>query len=526
MDRSELVELLSPEGLRLLDSLPPYEPTADVVRMVSDLRKAGHAPGLVTAVLSQSRLRARAVPKFGEFAGRMLFTEAGLEQATRLRVAALHAGRFVGASLGRVVDLGCGIGGDAMAMAAMDITVTAVDTDEVTATVASFNLAPFDNAQVEQGDAETFDLSGFDAAWLDPARRTAGHTNTSRLSRPEDYSPNLDFVFGLSERMPIGVKLGPGHDRDLIPAGAEAQWVSVDGKLVEMGLWFGALARTGIRRSALLLDKEGSHELSAPADSEDVEVGALGDYVYEPDGAVIRARLIGDLAHELRTPLASLEATVEAVVDGVLPADAVTMATLHDQTTRLQHLVADMATVSRAEERQLDLHPRRVDTATLATAAAAAARARYAAAGVRIDVDVVGRAPVVRVDPDRLAEVLANLLDNALRHTPRDGAVRMVARGDPQGAVLEVSDTGEGFDPADAERIFERFYRGDSSRTRTSAGSGIGLTVARAIVEAHAGTLRATSSGRGTGATFRIRLPRVRRDLTSPPPRADGTSTR
>ena len=239
-----------------------------------------------------------------------------------------------------------------------------------------------------------------------------------------------------------------------------------------------------------------------------------------------RRRLIGDLAHELRTPLASLEATVEAVVDGVLPADAVTMATLHDQTTRLQHLVADMATVSRAEERQLDLHPRRVDTATLATAAAAAARARYAAAGVRIDVDVVGRAPVVRVDPDRLAEVLANLLDNALRHTPRAGAVRMVVSGDPQGAVLEVSDTGEGFDPADAERIFERFYRGDSSRTRTSAGSGIGLTVARAIIDAHAGTLRATSSGHGTGATFRIRLPRLRRDPTSPPPRADGTSTR
>jgi SAM-dependent methyltransferase len=229
----------------------------------------------------------------------MLFTEAGLEQATRLRVAALHAGRFVEASLDRVVDLGCGIGGDAMAMAAMDINVTAVDTDEVTAAVASFNLAPFENAQVEQGDAETFDLSDFDAAWLDPARRTAGHTNTSRLSRPEDYSPNLDFAFGLSRRMPIGVKLGPGHDRDLIPVGAEAQWVSVDGKLVEMGLWFGRLARTGIRRSALVLDKEGSHELSAPADSADVEVGTLGDYVYEPDGAIIRARLIGDLARSL-----------------------------------------------------------------------------------------------------------------------------------------------------------------------------------------------------------------------------------
>lgn len=296
MDRSELVELLSPEGLRLLDSLPPYEPTSDVVRMVSELRKAGYAPGLVSAVLSQSRLRARADTKFGEFAGRMLFTEAGLEQATRLRVAALHAGRFVAAGTNRVVDLGCGIGGDAMAMAALELTVTAVDTDEVTAAVASYNLAPFANASVVNAEAESVDLTNFDAAWLDPARRTAGHGNTSRLTRPEDYSPSLDWVFGLADRLPIGVKLGPGHDRDLIPADAEAQWVSVDGKLVEMGLWFGALAREGIRRSALLLSNDGVAELTAPADSEDVAVGTLGDYLYEPDGAVIRARLIGDLA--------------------------------------------------------------------------------------------------------------------------------------------------------------------------------------------------------------------------------------
>lgn len=299
MDRSELVELLSPEGLRLLDSLPPYQTTSDVVRMVSDLRKAGHSPGLVAAVLSQSKLRAKAAPKFGEFAGRMLFTDAGLEQATRLRVAALHAGRFVDAGISRVADLGCGIGGDAMAMAAMELAVTAVDADEVTATVASYNLAPFSNAQVLQADAETFDLAGFEGAWFDPARRTAGHSNTSRLTRPEDYSPSLDYVFGLAEKLPIGVKLGPGHDRDLIPAGAEAQWVSVDGQLVEMGLWFGTLARDGIRRSALLLTPDGVAELTAPGDSEDVAVGPIGEYLYEPDGAVIRARLIGDLARSL-----------------------------------------------------------------------------------------------------------------------------------------------------------------------------------------------------------------------------------
>ncbi|GAA3884646.1 50S ribosomal protein L11 methyltransferase [Leifsonia kafniensis] len=316
MDRAELVELLSPEGLRLLDSLPPYDAALDVVKMVGDLRKAGHPPALVSAVLTQSKLRAKAVPKFGEFASRMLFTEAGLEQATRLQVAALHAGRFVTAGLHRVADLGSGIGGDAMAMAALDLAVTAVDADEVTATMASFNLAPFPGASVEHCDAEDFDLTGFDAAWLDPARRTAGHGNTSRL-RAEDYSPSLDFVFALAKRLPIGVKLGPGHDRDQIPAEAEAQWISVNGSLVEMGLWFGALARDGIRRSALLLRADGPAELTAEADSEDAQVRELGSYVYEPDGAVIRARLIGDLARQLDAGMLS---------DGIayLTSDAVT----------------------------------------------------------------------------------------------------------------------------------------------------------------------------------------------------------
>ncbi|WP_345761889.1 class I SAM-dependent methyltransferase [Diaminobutyricibacter sp. McL0608] len=299
MDRSELVELLSPEGLRLLDSLPPYHSNSDVVRMVSDLRKAGHPPALVAAVLTQARLRSKAAGKFGPFAGRMLFTEAGLEQATRLSVAALHAGRYAAAGLSRVVDLGCGIGGDAMAMAAIDLEVTAVDADEITAAIASYNLAPFANASVVNENAEDVELRGFDGVYLDPARRTAGHGQTTRLTDPDDYSPSLNFAFELATGRSVGVKLGPGLDRDLIPTTAEAQWISVDGHLVEMGLWFGALARPRIRRSALVVDATGSHELTAPEDSEDVEAGELGDYLYEPDGAVIRARLIGDLARSL-----------------------------------------------------------------------------------------------------------------------------------------------------------------------------------------------------------------------------------
>ncbi|HEY5553935.1 MAG TPA: ATP-binding protein [Cellulomonas sp.] len=242
-------------------------------------------------------------------------------------------------------------------------------------------------------------------------------------------------------------------------------------------------------------------ELALLAESFNAMAGRLAD------SESMRSRLIGDLAHELRTPLASIEATVEAVVDGVLPADGATLATLVDQTGRLKHLVADMAAVSRAEERQLDLHPRPVDLGALSAAATAAASARFAGAGVRLDVEVTGPPPVVRADPQRLTEVLANLLDNALRHTPRGGTVRVVVRAGPHGAVLEVADTGEGFDPSDGERIFERFYRADSSRTRSSAGSGIGLTIARAIVDAHGGALTATSAGHATGATFRVELP-------------------
>ena len=295
MEASELRELLTPEGLRLLASLPRWESSSDVVRSVADLRKAGHSPVLVAAVLHQSRLRAKAEGKFGPFAERMLFTTAGLEQATRLRVAAIHAGRYRDAGLHRIADLGSGIGADALAMAAIDLEVTAVELDEVTAAMAAYNLAPWSNATVVNADATEFDLDGFDAAWLDPARRSAGR----RLTDPADWTPSLDFAFGLASRLPIGVKLGPGIDRTLVPAECEAQWVSIDHEVVELGLWFGPLARDGVGRAALVVGSDGTAELTAATDSDDVEPGDLGEFVFEPDGAVIRARLIGDLGRQI-----------------------------------------------------------------------------------------------------------------------------------------------------------------------------------------------------------------------------------
>jgi hypothetical protein len=297
--RDELTLIMTSTALRLLDALPVYDIDTDVLKLVASLRNEGHPPGLVAAVLTQKKLRAKARPKFGDFADRMLFTEAGLEQATRLKVAALHAGRYRAAGIGHVADLGCGIGADALAFAALDLTVTAIERDEVTAAIASYNLAPFEGVTVAVRDAERTDLTGVDAIYLDPARRTEGHTNTRRLTNPDDYSPSLDFAFGLAERMPTGMKLGPGFDRSLIPDTAEAQWISVDGQVVENGLWFGSLARDGIKRAALVISGSTSHELTAAGDSDDAELGELGEYLYEPDGAVIRARLIGDLARSL-----------------------------------------------------------------------------------------------------------------------------------------------------------------------------------------------------------------------------------
>jgi hypothetical protein len=299
MNRHELGLVMTSTALRLLDSLPEYNDSTDIVKTVADLRRDGHPAELVSAVLTQSRLRAKAANKFGEFASRMLFTESGLEQATRLRVAALHAGRYQAAGIRSVADLGCGIGADALAFAALDLDVQAVELDEVTAAVASYNLAPFTNVTVSLGDAAEHDLGAVESVYLDPARRTAGHADTRRLSDPRDYSPSLDFAFGLARTLPTGIKLGPGFDRELIPSEAEAQWISVDGQLVENSLWFGALARAGITRSALVLRGQHSAELVAAGDSPDAEVGELGTYLYEPDGSVIRARLIGDLARSI-----------------------------------------------------------------------------------------------------------------------------------------------------------------------------------------------------------------------------------
>ena len=300
MDRAELDRLLDARVLAAIAEEAEPETPGDVLARSTALRRAGFPPDTAAAILTQARLRRRARAKFGGFADRMLFTQAGLEQATRLDVAAHHAGRIVHAGVGRVADLGCGVGGDALALGAVDVPVLAVERDAVTAAIAQYNLAPFPDVEVRVAEADRVDLAEVDAAWLDPARRTAGHSDTRR-TRAAEHSPSLDLVRGIAARLPVGVKLSPAHDRDDLPVDGEAQWVSHRGDVVELVVWTGALARAGVSRAALVLRDGGAAELTGAADAEDEPVGPIGRFLHEPDGAVIRARLIGDVARRTST---------------------------------------------------------------------------------------------------------------------------------------------------------------------------------------------------------------------------------
>lgn len=364
--------LLTPEGWALLASLPPYD-DADALTLGERLRAEGHSPGLVSAALTQQRLRSRAASKFGPFAATMLFTPDGLEQATRLAVSAHHAARYAAAGVRRVADLGCGIGGDALALAGLGLPVLAVERDEPTAALATVNLMPFEDAEVVCADALAVagpggaDLAvrGVDAVFADPARRAGGR----RLLDPEQWSPRLSEVLSWRMHVPaLGVKVAPGIDHAALPADSHIQWVSVAGSVVEAAIWCGPLAVEGVGRSALVLtpatagpsatvgsDDDAAHlrpttsphgtsttagapahvlgssthpvvppaggsagsadgtlvahVLTDPACTDPSlaprqvdpipDADGLGAFLYEPDGAVIRAGLVAHLAERL-----------------------------------------------------------------------------------------------------------------------------------------------------------------------------------------------------------------------------------
>jgi signal transduction histidine kinase len=261
-----------------------------------------------------------------------------------------------------------------------------------------------------------------------------------------------------------------------------------------------------VRRAARrLADGDYAQRVPIPAEEElkalAVDVNALAAGLEDTERT--RLRLIGDLSHELRTPLSTIKGYMEGLIDGVIPADVETFASVAEEAARLDRLTEDLSTLSRVQEGFAAREILAVDLGGLAGAVASRLRPQFDDQGVTLGVDVV-ELPVMG-DADRLTQVIVNLLGNALSHTPSGGAVQISGRVHSDSVELSVVDSGSGIDPIDLPRIFERFYRGGRS---SGAGTGIGLTIARAIVRAHDGDVTAHSDGPGLGARFTLRLPR------------------
>ncbi len=302
MDADALRRLTSPAGEQAL-ALAGRMDAGDPLAAAQGLRAAGVPADLAGVALTQVELRRRAAGKFGADAVRLFYTRAGLEQATRHEVARRRAERLAATGVTRLADLGCGIGADAIAFGRAGLRVLAVESDPPTALVAAANVAALGLSEVvlvHQGDATAVDLSQLDAVFCDPARRDPARGR--RLTDPARYSPPWSFVAGLAQQVPATVlKLAPGLDHALIPPAAEAEWVSVDGDLVEAALWFGPLRRVARRATVLrrgtVHELTGSGRLAAP-------VGAIRAYLFDPDPAVVRSHLVAEFAAEVGGVLA------------------------------------------------------------------------------------------------------------------------------------------------------------------------------------------------------------------------------
>ncbi|MBE7190952.1 MAG: HAMP domain-containing protein [Gordonia polyisoprenivorans] len=221
----------------------------------------------------------------------------------------------------------------------------------------------------------------------------------------------------------------------------------------------------------------------------------------------VRTQLMSDLAHEMRTPLGIIHAHLDAIDDGVRTMDTPTMTVLRASTSRLERLTDDLTTVSRVDENYLGIVAVDHNITELIDDAITIAADRYSTAQVPLLRDIAHTA-TIHADADRIGQILGNLLDNALRHTPPGGRVTIATAPADTGIAITITDTGRGIDPHHLPHIFDRFYRADTARTRTTgSGSGIGLTIARALAHAHGGTLHADSDGPGHGARFTLWLP-------------------
>ncbi len=257
-----------------------------------------------------------------------------------------------------------------------------------------------------------------------------------------------------------------------------------------------------------------AERIAIPPANQGDELGRLAERFNEmasslEDTERRRLDLVGDVAHELRTPIATLEGYLEGLLDGVVEPSAPTWVRLHDEAGRLRRLVDDLQELSRAEARQLPLTLQPVSPASIVQAAVERLRPQFAEKGLDLHATAPTNLPAVQADQDRAVQVLTNLLTNALRYVPAPGSVDVTVARAGDAIAFRVTDTGVGIAAADVPHVFERFYRVDKSRARALGGSGIGLTIARALVEAMGGRISAESAGVGQGSAFTFTLPQA-----------------
>jgi signal transduction histidine kinase len=259
----------------------------------------------------------------------------------------------------------------------------------------------------------------------------------------------------------------------------------------------------GTRKFNRRVEERGSTEIIAVAQAFNEMAASL------ERAEQLRHNLLADVAHELRTPLSVLQGNLRAILDEVYPLSQEEMARLYEHTRFLSRLVNDLHELAQAEAGQLPLHRQEADLAHLVKLSAETFRPSAEAKGVSLQTELPADLPPLQVDEARLRQVLQNLLVNALRHTPAGGTITLSLEPEPDLVRLVVADTGEGIPAEHLPYVFDRFYRADPARSRDRGGAGLGLAIARAIVEAHGGQISVTSTGMsGEGSTFTIQLPR------------------
>jgi two-component system OmpR family sensor kinase/two-component system sensor histidine kinase BaeS len=354
------------------------------------------------------------------------------------------------------------------------------------------------------------------------------HKAGRRLTRDETAAAIAIEVDGkVVGRLVVGIPVQPGlvgpleqrffdRVREMLLAGA-----AIAGVLgILLGLAFSRTLSAPLQRLAVAARAVANHDYSRKVEVRGgAEVADVARAFNEMTSALdqaeqLRKNLMADIAHELRTPLSVVQGNLQAILDDVYPMDKSEIGRLYDQTRLMSRLVEDLRELALADAGKLHMNMQSLDLGRLIHATCDHLTAGAEAEKLALVVEVPADLPSVRADPDRVVQVLHNLLANALRHTPEGGRIDVTASALDESVEITVADTGEGIAPEDLEHIFDRFWKADKARARDErwpGGTGLGLSIAQSLLRAQGGTIRVDST-LGQGSRFHFTLPREQRD--------------